>query len=69
MFKNKSVHVKLVKDIPAEQSNPTRDLPLYAHYAKETGTDAVKGAVILLGAYIAFDTIRQVTVKIVESKL
>lgn len=64
MFKNHSIQVKLAKANKAEENEGPKTTPTeYAAIAREFGKDAVKGAVVLVGAYIAMDTLRQVTVQ------
>jgi hypothetical protein len=70
MFKNKSIQVKVVKDDKSEPIVEPRMTPTdISRMARETGKDVVLGAAILIGAYVVADTLRQVTVKIVEAKL
>lgn len=64
MFKNRSVQVKLVNDKNADENEGPKTTPAeYAAIARDLGKDAIKGAVVLVGAYMLADTLRQVTVQ------
>lgn len=65
MFKNHSIQMKLVNADKAETmtEGPKTTPAEYAALATEAGKNVVKGAVVILGAYIAMDTLRQVTVQ------
>lgn len=65
MFKNRSVQVKLVNDKDVVDANeaPKTTPAEYAAIARDLGKDAIKGAVVLVGAYMLADTLRQVTVQ------
>lgn len=70
MFFNRAIQVKVVKTNGSEQSDldPAQIAEL-VHLAQDTAVKVAIGAGIFLGAYIVLDTLRQVTVKIVEAKL
>lgn len=67
---NRAIQVKVVKtkkpEKAASDTTPTVD---YVHIARQTAKDVAVGAAALIGTYMALDTLRQVTVKIVEAKL
>ena len=71
MFR-REIRVSLAKRNKAEKDAPTQtptepiDIVLTAH---QIGTDAVKGAAILIATYVAADTLRKVTLEIVKSQL
>lgn len=68
MFK-RYLKVSVVKDTKARNDQTISASTDYSQLAVDIGKKAVIGAVIVLGAYIALDTARQVTVIRVASKL
>ena len=64
MFKNRSFHVKMVKDeeTPAEPSKPPFD---YRYIVDEVAA----GAVIVIGSYFLADTLRGIITHIVVTKV
>lgn len=72
MLKNRSIQLKFVKDPkkvePVSQPETTFDLDRAADLATDLGTKAVKGAVIVIAAYFAADTLRLVIVDAVTKR-
>jgi hypothetical protein len=68
MFK-RTVQVSVVKNKKSEETQPeSKSFIDHVDTITEVGAKVVYGAVVVLATYIVLDTVRQSTVKIVESK-
>lgn len=69
MFRNRSIQVKFVKpQTTSEDDTPDTTIADLAYIATLTGKSLVKGGAALMLAYVAADTLRQVTVIGAEAK-
>lgn len=70
MFKNHTVQMKVVKDQKSNK-NESQDQPSvdYVQIARESSKDLVKGTALLLGTYLAGDTLRKIAIHIVATKV
>lgn len=66
---NRSVKLTFVKDKKTEDTQTENKTFIdYVDITTEVASKIAYGAVVVLGTWIVLDTIRQTTVKIVESK-
>lgn len=61
---NRSIEMKFVKPKPAQDDDTPNNLHTldYVQLARETGKDVVVGIVIVVGTYVALDTLRKIAV-------
>lgn len=70
---NRAIQMKIVKTNKKTEKDsdqtPTTTTAEYVQIARETGRDVAVAAVAIIGTYVVLDTLRKVTIKIVEAKL
>lgn len=66
MFQNRSLQVKLVKD---ETLPPWEEQPITVDEISKVTTDILFGATVVLGTYLALDTVRQIVVHTAQTKI
>lgn len=68
MFKNRSLIVKMAKDVEPNEAKPEDKISWGAHVSVLM-EEAVKGGAILIGAYMAADTLRKCIIHTVATKV